>query len=125
MTHPPIVVAALDRWPLWESEEEIQSEALRHTPARGSPRPPRRRWERRVSWRLRAIAVWAQGRIQCPNSIESTANPGNPSQTASARWTARFRLTIRFRLLSDRSPGPACHAEGRGFESHHPLLLLV
>src|SRR5919204_806766 len=34
-----------------------------------------------------------------------------------------FRSTTRLRRASGPNPRLACHAEGRGFESHHPLSL--
>ena len=33
----------------------------------------------------------------------------------------RIRSTVRLHASHNLCPRPACHAEGRGFESHHPL----
>ena len=56
-------------------------------------------------------------RSSCPNRPESPGNDGDLSAAHLGQESARFRSTMRFR----RFPRHACHAEGRGFESLHPL----
>ncbi len=72
--------------------------------------------------RLIRVFVWAQGPVLCPNRQESPANDGNTAGVRGAGANAGFRSTVRFRVPLTPNPRPACHAEGRGFESHHPLL---
>jgi hypothetical protein len=69
----------------------------------------------------RASSEWAQMLGLCPNPTESPANGREPRRPRRTRVGARFRRTVPDSRPSTRIPRPACHAEGRGFESHHPL----
>jgi len=52
------------------------------------------------------------------NSLETAANRC-PDQRAAGG--AVFGSTVRASGVMGLDPRHACHAEGRGFESHHPL----
>ena len=56
-----------------------------------------------------------------PQGIASKRRRYSNGQCRAGRTD--FRSTIRLGGASGPNPRPACHAEGRGFESHHPLLL--
>jgi hypothetical protein len=65
--------------------------------------------------------VWAQERLLCPNRPES---PGidDDLRAIDSTWRALvFRSTVRSHALAWCVSRFVCHAEGRGFESHHPL----
>jgi hypothetical protein len=66
--------------------------------------------------------VWALNRAWCPNPAASAANRCNLRGVRRREDGAGFRSTTRFPAPSEIASRPACHAEGRGFESHHPLL---
>jgi hypothetical protein len=64
--------------------------------------------------------------------ISNRPNPAGGALFGARNWRtiprpltahrARFRSTKRLSSANGPNPRPACHAEGRGFESHHPLL---
>src|SRR5207248_2111467 len=66
--------------------------------------------------------IWALAAFRCPNRPEL---PGNRRESRGAERTmesAASRSTTKAATLSKPEPRHACHAEGRGFESHHPLF---
>jgi hypothetical protein len=51
------------------------------------------------------------------NPVETRRNPGKePGVSAAQKWSL-----CRDKAGATEQSGPACHAEGRGFESHQPL----
>jgi hypothetical protein len=64
---------------------------------------------------------WAQERSQCQKRHESRGNDGHRGRAGATCAAPKNGLTVRARRASEPNPRPACHAEGRGFESHHPL----
>jgi hypothetical protein len=78
---------------------------------------------------LRGALVLGRGPVlgHAALSGRSARRPGNRIQTdpTSVRRAGRAPVSARpcaLRRPQTRNPRPACHAEGRGFESHHPPL---
>ena len=64
---------------------------------------------------------WARVAVLCPNSGEFPQIATSRRAVKQARRASYPRSTMRGWRLAGTGPRPACHAEGRGFESHHPL----
>ena len=117
--------------------------------AGGSPRAPVARQSSPSSSRLQrfpAVAIWlrsavwvqqcgarrtsqAEGFLQwavtlfrCPNRDESPGNRGDGVEVSKVWRELEKPEGLRPQGSDGLNPRPVCHAEGRGFESHHPLF---
>jgi hypothetical protein len=119
--------AVVDEWdrrlrasvfPCRPRKSSAKKQALRQLPSSGSLRAfrrvrcPRTGTLKRLGTSVRLVPK--PDGIACKRPVSATRVD-----------TSRFSRYVAFSLSSGSNgpnPRPACHAEGRGFESHHPLL---
>ena len=68
--------------------------------------------------------VWAARAIRCPNPAELPGKWRDFLHSDCEGSPVQFGSTMRPRAAMELVPQDACHAEGRGFESHHPFFFV-